>query len=184
MSIRVNQYEFDCAKCKVHLVLLDYDMKCPNCNHKFTTLPRDKRLFKEHAISTMMYYKEQHNMYRPLGFSIGSRGDMMLSATYDFFDFLEQQNPDDDIKFFDEYIASFKIENKKSEYLRKHYKEAILPVLQIYKNEGFEKYLKKIRDNQPAKKEEKVPDIAQLDREKLKKRFEKLREKYLKETEN
>jgi hypothetical protein len=140
MSIRTNQHQFICAKCEAVLVLLDYDMNCPNCNRKFPNLPRDEKLFKDNAISTMMFYKRDHKMYRPLGFYIGSQGDMMLSVTYKFFDFLEQSKPDDDIKFFDEYISKIKLGD--SEYLRKHYRDAIFPILQIYRNEGFEKYLK------------------------------------------
>lgn len=138
MSVRVNQFSFKCAQCDVPLILLDYDMKCPNCNYQFTSLPRHETVFKDNAIRTMRHYKEQHKMYRPQAFFVDSLGDSILSSTYEFFDFLEQNKPDDDIKFFDEYISGQNFGD--DEYLRKHYRDAIFDVLQIYKNEGFNKY--------------------------------------------
>ena len=152
MSICARQLSFTCKKCSAELVLIAYEMTCPKCGRLITNLPHDETLFYENAISTMSYYKKDHGFYRPLGFYVGSMGDMMLSAAYQFFDWLEQEKPADKQAFLDDFIEKIKLGDASAEYLRKHCKDAISTVLAIYLDPGIKKYLKeKYRAQNPSK---------------------------------
>jgi hypothetical protein len=153
MSIRTNQHCFECKECLAKLVLIAHEMTCPKCSRLISGLPHDETLFYENAISTMSFYKRDHGFYRPLAFYVGSWGDMMLSVTYQFFDFLEQENPADEKEFLDDFIKKLKLDDDSDEYLRKHYHDAISTVLVIYLDPGIEKYLEeKFGPREPIKR--------------------------------
>jgi hypothetical protein len=142
MSLRVGPFWFTCKECYAGIVLLDYEMKCPKCGRQIPVFPKEKTLFTDNAISTMMFYKKDHGSYQPLGFFIENIGYELLSFTYAFFDLLEKEQPEDKKLFLDKYINNIEIDNDERDgYLKKHYRDGIAGVLTIYENPGFKEYL-------------------------------------------
>jgi hypothetical protein len=141
MAIQEYQCEFFCKQCHAQLVLLDYKMKCPKCGRLIENLPEDETLFIDNAIMSMQYYKNKNGSYRPSGTFVDSFAMIMFFDIYDFFDSLEQKQPADRIDFLNKYIDDFTIVLEEEEYLRQHYKHAFLSVLNVYNDQGFEKYL-------------------------------------------
>ena len=183
MSLRVDPSWFSCKECSANIVMLDYEMLCPKCGRDISVPFTDKALFVEDAIYTMVYYKEDHGMYRPYGFYVCDIGYKLLYLTYSFFDFLEQKKPENNEVFLDEFIQGLKVEDAESEgYLPKHFRDGIAKVLAIYENQGFEKYIEETNPMRKAREKDKdeVNVLSSQDVEKIGKRslWDKLREKY------
>ena len=69
MSIRTRQEQFHCGKCKAMLILIAYDMVCPNCNWQFKELSKDEQTpsndsQRTHAVlaTVLLAPREQHRI--------------------------------------------------------------------------------------------------------------------------
>jgi hypothetical protein len=181
MSIQIDQVEFYCKQCNALLVLLDYTMKCPKCGRHIKNLPEDETLFIDNAIRTMQHYKKDHGFYRPNGLFIGNFAMQMFSNLYTFFDYLEQKKPTNKTEFLNEYINDLTIEKKEEEYLRQHYRDAFLGVLNVYNNQGFKKYIEINKLNEPSKKDKEMMERIQNDDGEIKRKFNEFKKKLIKE---
>jgi hypothetical protein len=144
MSIRTRQEQFHCGKCKVMLILIAYDMVCPNCNWQFKELSKDDELFKTNVIGNLRYHKHCNGSYVPGGMYIGSQGDLMMSLAYQFVDLLNKEKPQDRQAFLENSVKEIKLSDKKEDlYLRQHYHDAFKSILDEFDGMEVEEYLEK-----------------------------------------